>query len=39
MLNIDINRGYNKIKRGCNRMRFYRILVAAPLKYKKHQEN
>ncbi len=26
-------------KRGCNRMRFYRILVAAPLKYKKHQEN
>ena len=26
-------------KRGCNRMRFYRILVAAPLKYKNHQEN
>ena len=25
-------------KRGCNRMRFYRILVAALLKYKKHQE-
>ena len=28
---------YN-VKRGCNRMRFYRILVAALLKYKKHQE-
>ena len=26
-------------KRGCNRMRFYRILVAVPLKYKKYQEN
>ena len=26
-------------KRGCNRMRFHRILVAVPLKYKKHQEN
>ena len=26
-------------KRGCNRMRFYRILVAVPLKYKKDQEN
>ena len=26
-------------KRGCNRMRFYRILVTVPLKYKKHQEN
>jgi len=26
-------------KGGCNRMRFYRILVAAPLKYKKDQEN
>ena len=25
--------------RGCNRMRFYRILVAVPLKYKKYQEN
>ena len=25
-------------KRGCNRMRFYRILVAVPLKYKKHQD-
>lgn len=24
---------------GCNRMRFYRILVAVPLKYKKYQEN
>ena len=24
--------------RGCNRMRFYRILVAVPLKYKKYQE-
>ena len=30
----------NYIKpRGCNRMRFYRILVAALLKYKKYQEN
>ena len=29
---------YN-VKRGCNRMRFYRILVAVPLKYKNHQEN
>ena len=28
-----------KLKRGCNRMRFYRILVAVPLKYKKYQEN
>ena len=27
------------LERGCNRMRFYRILVAVPLKYKKHQEN
>lgn len=26
-------------ERGCNRMRFYRILVTVPLKYKKHQEN
>ena len=26
-------------RRGCNRMRFYRILVAVPLKYKKYQEN
>lgn len=30
----DINK-----RRGCNRMRFYRILVAVPLKYKKYQEN
>ena len=26
------------IRGGCNRMRFYRILVAVPLKYKKHQD-
>lgn len=26
------------IKRGCNRMQFYCILVAVPLKYKKHQD-
>ena len=29
----------HSFKRGCNRMRFYRILVAVPLKYKKYQEN
>ena len=26
------------LERGCSRMRFYRILVAVPLKYKKYQE-
>jgi len=34
---IDANTIHKK--RGCNRMRFYRILVTVPLKYKKHQEN
>ena len=29
----------NREERGCNRMRFHRILVTVPLKYKKHQEN
>ena len=34
---IDANTIHKK--RGCNRIRFYRILVTVPLKYKKHQEN
>ena len=34
---IDANTIHKK--RGCNRMRFHRILVTVPLKYKKHQEN
>ena len=36
--NIDTKQSHIH-ERGCNRMRFYRILVAAPLKYNKHQEN
>ena len=27
------------IARGCNRMRFYRILVAVPFKYRKYQDS